>query len=400
MNSSRVLGCALKASVCLLAVMLILLPVLTQAGDGGRVLSIINAAESREQPRMSKAIALWQKRYPDAEIVFRDVSDVPMLRTALELKDPSIDLVSVQEYMGLCSRELYAAGFLQNLTAIPEIEEQLNHWIPMEGILGMRGGVIGAPQALHPHFWTVNQELFQALGLRIPEPGWTWADFFALGEQLHQLNASQNKNYALLQDASAFPYLLKQYSMNKVDVDAGKAAFDTEQFRTLLASWKGALDKGLIRPGDGFEQGPMPVDVLLRVSRGEYAGLREWPLVLPPVSEGMASYPTQSILLVLNPHSRNHEMAAHFLACYLSPEALLSEDVLTAGKLLKQQFTSPDEQDVLWLQLLARGRQEFFRADVMRPLIAELYPKFVSGLLSADDFARQMQQIADEAMGR
>lgn len=376
-----------------LAMLCLMLPWFSLAEAG--VLSIINSAEGAEQPRMRAAIARWRQRYPEGEVLFRDLPDVPMLATAMQLGDPAIDLVGVQEYMGLCSRELYANGALTNLKQHAALDQELAQWISLESIIGQQGGVFGVPQALYPYFWSVNRELFQQLGLQVPQDGWRWSDFFALGEQLHQLNTAQGSHYKLIMDR-AYPFLLNQYCMNRIDLGLGKADFDNAQFRSLMADWKKLSDRGLVQQGgDGFQGADLPPDVLIKVQPGQYSALREAPLILPPVADGMEGFPTVSMLLVLNKHSARQDMALHFLACYLSPAALLEEQLDVTGPLLKRQIEGASPEDLLWRSLLENGRQEFFDQAINRPVMVELFPQFMQGSMSVDQFAVAVQQAAD-----
>lgn len=387
-------------------------PARGESAPGGTALSIINTAEAPDHPRMQHALSMLRREYPDVGVAFSEVYDMRVPAAAMLQGDPSIDIVAVQEYGGLCSRTLYAAGALYDLYAFQDIRAQMAAWIDIDGMFGMDGGLFGVPQAVYPYVWRANAPLFEALQIPLPRADWTWQDFFSLCQAVGEINARQGTQYAVLADRS-FPYILNQYNMNHIDIGRQIAAFDTPAFAWLMDSWRAAQDMGvLLLSDDAIHLDPMPDHALLQVMQGQYDMLHDTPLVLPPRLDAADRFPAVTIALVLNRHSQNAEIAARFLSHYASPDALRAAGIENTGLLLREQAPpeygqadiSPEaavqQPDLYWLYLMEHGTQEFFDGPIIRSQMMDLYPRFMRGEVTAAQFARLMQQVADEAFAQ
>ncbi len=374
-------------------------------------LTLVNSNGLQTEPRMMTAIAMFHERYPNTEILFQDVTDARMLAASLLAGDPNYDILFVQEDGYLCSRVMQKAGALADLKQFPEIMAQLEQWINITPLISQGGQVYGIPHWMLPYGWRVNTELFEKIGFDIPPENWTWEDFFALGDQLMAYNAQTGSHYRLLNDLASVPYILKQYNANEIDIMNSSASYDSETFRMLMARWKACADARILYYGDTNRYSI--AETLFTVERIQHGTLEDTRYILPPVYDADTCYPALTQMVVLNANAADIEAAAYFIACYASPEALISSEVYSSNRYLKDWSLYPpayyeylsfrtaisEENERYWEAMLENGIQDFIFADIEVTLIMELYPMYMQGAMTLEEFASTLQRMADMALG-
>ncbi len=397
--------------------------------DGGKQLLKLPALHIRESapnritlvsvpgetsPRMKKALELFHERYPDYEVAFRYVDDPRVLATAVMAGTEGYDILGAQDTGAyVCSALLYKSGALEDLGKYEAIQAVLPEYLDMFGSTSVGGHLYGVPESIIPYVWQVNPELADALGVSVPEDGWTWEEFFGLAEKVSAYNREHGASVVLLRDnALLLPYFLTQYNCNTVDVLNGQANYEDPAFIALLEKWKAFCGEGIIR-SDGERAyscaDPMEENLLIRVLSASYSNLEEGRLILPPVFDERTKYPVNAICVEINANSAHKEACAYFLACYLSPEALTTEPVFVLGPWLKDPsryptdnrngFAISEANETVWRAVLENSVQDAFIGDLHRDQWNTLYPQLLEGAISAEQYAKTCQQRADMVLG-
>ncbi len=386
---------------------------LQRPSDPVATLTLVNAFDV-EGGRMTRAIDLFHSRHPDVEIIFRNSDNDVQLAAQMMAGDSGVDIVFVQERGGMCARAVYQSGALVDLSQNDELMGNLAHWYDVSGLISSGDAIYGVPSLIWPYAWYVNGELLDELGWEIPERGWTWEDFFALGRELAQYNQSEGTRYKLLADTE-FSYLLRQYNYNEIDIEGGKADFDNEVYRNLVSQWVEMAELDVLESVDPFSADAIPENSVFSVQFSTYLDLCTpgVNLVYPPVYAEDTRYPVFTITGVLNANSPNREVAEDFLACYVSPEAIVADPVGDVGRFLKNDADYPaeslnpavpysaltSENTAYWVDMLTNGVAEFWYGDIERIQQMELYPQLLSGEINVDQYVRILQQRADMALG-
>lgn len=376
-------------------------------------ITLVNAL-GETSARMEKTIELFHERYPDYEVVFRFVDDPRVLATAVMAGAEGYDILCAQDTGAVvCSSMLYKSGALEDLGKYEDIQALLPEFLDMFGPLSTGGHLYGVPESVSLYLWEVNQELADRLGVTVPRNGWTWAEFFELAEAVAAYNREQGASITLLKDNFLLlPYFLTQYNNTTVDVLNGQADYENPAFIELLEQWKAVCDEGLIFSDkeDSYTlHDPMGENLLLRAFSSGYYNLGTRQLILPPVFDGQTKYPANVICLELNANSTNKEACAYFLACYLSPEAILTMPLNSTGQWLKDisrgfvddrgGWEISEENQEIWRVVLENSVQNYFIGDLYRDQWNTLYPQLLEGAISAEQYAKTCQQRADMVLG-
>ena len=268
--------------------------------------------------------------------------------------------------------------------------------------MSAEGHLIGIPNFYQPYIWSLNETLAAELGVEIPRDGWTWADFFALGETVRQYNASHGTQLYLLQDqVGTLPYFLVQYNANTVDALRGTASYDDAGFIDDLTRWTQLCRDGLVL---FREQETMNSRALLYAGGAGYSSAVEGeygPLLLPPVSDRQTRYPADVVRTVLNANSPYREAAEYLLACLFTEDALRSTAFRTNnGYLLKTDMENdlkndPSGNKRVWYAMLQNAVQDYYIGDLYKDQWQHLYPQLLEGKVSPQEYAQTCQMRAE-----
>lgn len=364
--------------------------------------------------RFDRAAALFHEKYPDVELVRREMNDMETLVTEMMAGSADVDLLAVQESaMFVSSGMMLRAGALLDLNRFDSLTALKARYRDIWGWTTLDGKWFGVPESPYCPLWKVNTALAEAIGWEIPEGRWTWADFAALSERVMAYNQSAEKPIVLLKDdGGPLPYFLTEYQANHVDIPAGKADYNTDAYVGVLALWQDLCQSGLvdvpIRPVYGREalltaspNSGMPA-LLSQMGSDRY--------ILPPTETETSLYPVYDAgFLVLNANTRHLEEAVYFLACYLSPEAERTRVSEHTGKWLRDgsgytdysqwaKGTSP-ENEAAWYDALEHSAPAMYLLDISRQQYWTLLPGLLDGSVTPERFAEITQQLADMAFG-
>ncbi len=373
-------------------------------------LTILNATAYQDALYMKKAIELFHERYPNIEILFKNNFDPRVVNTGVMAGAPGYDIICVQENMEMiCSPLRYKAGAIVDLMDYEEITSLLPYYVDFFSPVMADDHMLGVPAFITPVVWSVNEELMKKLGVEVPRYGWMWDDFFALGDQVAAYNdAHPDAPMALYKEAEILPYLLTQYSNNTVDTLKGTAQYDSEVLINALEKWKGLCERGMIKFGVG-ENEPEGT-ALITMERMYYSDLQSKYIILPPSFDETTRYVTYMCAFEVCAGSPKKEESVYLLSCLLNPEVTKLRYVWETGPVLKDASAykdSPDagsinnskENEELWMRYLANSVQYYFIGDMYRDQWQVLYPQFISGEITAEQFAQTCQRRADMVLG-
>ncbi len=133
-----------------------------------------------EDERSRTAEAKMKEAYPRLAIEYRWVEDRYTLTTRFLSMDSEMDIVCFREWDGI--KGMYAAmeGALENLAAYPSLvsrrEEQFAVWknYTADDLW------YAVPHTPYQSLVFLNEVLFEKTGILLPDPHWTWDDFWAL----------------------------------------------------------------------------------------------------------------------------------------------------------------------------------------------------------------------------
>ncbi len=313
------------------------------------------------------------------------------------------DITTIQENSTFISSiDMYRAGAAVNLEEIPEIADTLARCADVFAPMSAEGHLIGIPHFYQPYIWSLNETLAAELGVEIPRDGWTWADFFALGETVRQYNASHGTQLYLLQDQmGTLPYFLVQYNANTVDALRGTANYNDAGFIDDLTRWTQLCRDRLVL---FREQETMNSRALLYANGAGYSSAVEGeygPLLLPPVFDGQTRYPADVVRTVINANSPCREAAEYLLACLFTEDALRSTAFRTNnGYLLKTDMENdlkndPSGNKCVWYAMLQNAVQDYYIGDLYKDQWQHLYPQLLEGKVSPQEYAQTCQMRAE-----
>lgn len=376
-----------------------------QAGKKADKLTLLNTFINLKQPSgyEAAAFARFYERYPDVQLAERLENEVRVIATDIMAGAEGCDITTIQENSTFISSiDMYRAGAAVNLEEIPEIADTLARCADVFAPMSAEGHLIGIPHFYQPYIWSLNETLATELGVEIPRDGWTWADFFALGETVHQYNASHGTQLYLLQDQmGTLPYFLVQYNANTVDALRGTASYNDAGFIDDLTRWTQLCRDRLVL---FREQETMNSRALLYAGGAGYSSAVEGeygPLLLPPVFDGQTRYPADVVRTVLNANSPCREAAEYLLACLFTEDALRSTAFRTNnGYLLKTDMENdlkndPSGNKRVWYAMLQNAVQDYYIGDLYKDQWQHLYPQLLEGKMSPQEYAQTCQMRAE-----
>lgn len=374
-------------------------------------LTIVDGPELSE-PAMEVAIELFNEKYPNVEVVRREILDNRVLATEMMADEGGVDVFSMQGLYGMTPAPgLLANGAIIDLTDMPEMQSLREDYRDIWSLVSTHGRQYGVLWDVHLDLYKVNAELAEAVGWEIPAGVWTWDDFDALADKVHAYNQTAEMPIYLAGE-NVLTNMRWQYEASHLDYYLGVAEFQTEEYLQLLGRIQDLCAKGLIYiPSPTDLNQDMPKNALLWATNGALRLLHSDTYVLPPVYE--PDNPTFLVdvwPLMANANSKYPEEAAYFLACYASVEATSQQFYLNYGQWLKDKTLYTEYQDryappsehneALYNFVLEHGVPMLRDLDLMRLQITEgLLDMLMNGEITPQEYADAMQQKADMLIG-
>lgn len=378
-------------------------------GENSKTLTIVNAGGSMQ---FDAAINLFHEKYPDVNVVSRNIDDCRIVATEIMGGKEGIDLIGMQEAMMVISAGLLLkSGALLDLNQFEELTALKDEYRDIFGPVTISGHWYAVPQSYCQHPWQVNERLAEQIGWEIPTSRWTWDDFKALAEKVKAWNETAESPIYLLQDDNPLlPYFFQEYQANHVDTFNGKADYQSETYLELLRMWKQLQDDGLLYTLPKLLGKAMQRNVLLYAYRTNLPSMGQGRYIYPPTETLDSRIPVYSIpCIALNANTPHLEEAVYLLACYLSPEAASRAYYWNDGQLLRDRSlynTEPEwgmnvseENEALWNEMMTQGVPQLYLLDISRQQWNTLLPGLLEGTVSPEQFAAISQQLADMALG-
>lgn len=364
------------------------------------------------EPAMAVAIEMFNEKYPDVEVVRREILDNRVLATEMMADEGGVDVFSMQGMYGMTpAAGLLANGAVVDLTDMPEMQALRDDYRDIWGLVSAHGRQYGVVWSVDTALFQVNPRLAEAVGWEIPTGIWTLEDFDVLADKVYAYNQTAEKPIYLAGN-NVLEHMRVSYEATHLDYYLGTADFQTEEYLGFLERYQELTAKGLIyiQPPRSLSR-DMPADTLLWAEEKSLASMGNDTYVLPPVTDADDPvYLVDNWPLMVNANSHHPEEAAYFLACYASVEAESQNFYPGNGQLLKdkslyakQQLlgTPPSEQnEYLYNFVLEHGVPQLRDLDLMRLQITEgLIEQLINGEITPQEYADAMQQKADMLLG-
>ena len=372
---------------------------------GAEVTEQLTVVNVRSSDRLTKAIEMFNERYPHIRIVQVSNSSDHQLMADIMAGKGNADIVFSQINGGADPQLMAKAGAVVNLAEYDEFMENLAQWYDVSGLVGSDDYVYCVAESSRIYSWSYNATILNAVGIPLPQENWIWDDFFEIGRKIAQYNQENGKNYKLLGE-NGTPYLVLQYHNNTMKLLEGTASYDNETFRSLISQWKEMEQLGLVgRSGTGAFN--------VNSSGMAYSGLLQNQLIYPPVVDENTRWPVNTITGVVNANCENIEAAVYFMTCFISPEAMTTGQFASSGKLIADDSLYPEgslepdsyrhtptaENAAYWQRMIENGVAELMYNDVLRTFVKELYPQYLNDEIDLDTMLRMLQQRADMMLG-
>lgn len=349
------------------------------------------------------AIDLFHDVYPQTALQFSGMGN--MLGNATSIQADEYDLLCISS--GNYSLDnLVRSGAILPLDGEASIIEAKDDIIDLWNLCSSQGKLYMIPIGIRMYVWTINPSLFEQVGIPIPDSSWTLTDFFAMGEELAQVNAEKGTHYTLLYDSmdTGLPYILKSYLINHMVDGTGKIDLDADEFTHLIDCYLSLRNAGLIVEHQAGEQDNSAQSLFRIECPINYNDLQDCVLVLPPMENGDTRYLMDIDGMVLGSRAPHPEEAAQFMACYLSPENVAGLQSLQLGPILVDQdawrtsdrrfmLTPPQEVETIWRNMAQYGIVNNLGTDAEYTLKYELYPHLVNGEIDTHTFVEKLTQI-------
>ena len=375
-------------------------------GETGKsTLTIVNHRSTWN--RMKIATDLFHEKYPNVEIVEREMDDGAVIATEMMAGSDGIDLVGIQDaYMPISVGTLLRTGAILDLNQFEELVSLKENYRDIFGMVSISGHWFATPDIPRAHFWRVDINLAKALGWEPPEGRWSWQEFMELAERVKEYNETAEKPmYLLRDDNNLYPYFFHEYQANHVNAYEGVADYTSGAYIHLLEMWKYLNDNHLIDPTPKTSSSTT-LNVLLYADKIARLGMGSSTYVLPPTESEESLYPIYGIgTLCLNANTRHLEEAVYFLSCYMSVEAV-SYAYANGGQWLidvegadDAHVGVSDRNAALWNDMIEHGTPELYLYDISRQQSNTLLPGLLDGSVTPEQFAQISQQLADMMLG-
>lgn len=374
-----------------------------------KTITIVNSVGNFDQ--FEEAVSMFHEKYPDIQIVERNIDDPRIIATEIMSGAEGIDIVGLQDSnMPISAALLLKSGALVDLNQFLDLVALKDEYRDIWGAVTIDGRWYAVPEGIEQNLWCVNLQLAEKIGWEPPVGRWTWDDFTALAEKVLAYNQTADSPIYLLQeDTFLLPYFFHEYQANHVQPFNGIANYMSDQYISLLKMWKQLNDDNLICSAPSvFDQSFRP-NALLHAQRMSLNSLNTDCYIYPPTESVTSAIPAYTFNLALNANSPNLEEAAYFLTCYMSPESVAKTFYWSHGQWLcnKELYTKTENifgfvseaNETLWNEALTATAPELYLLDIMIKQGSALLPSLLEGTISAEEFAAVSQQMADIVLG-
>lgn len=375
-------------------------------------LTLVNIISGEDSIKATKAVELFNERYPDVEVVFRTIDDYRVLSTELMSGEPGIDVFEAQTtWLDLPPSMLVQKGYVKDMTDDPVMQAIRKEYRDIWGLVSADGHQYGVPDLTDYQLWQVNTELAAQLGWKIPELRWTWDDFESLAYKVDEWNQTAGNGHIYLID-DYFIWIYFDYEANHVSPYNGTADFETNTFIHLLDMYKWLMDHELINLNARYLSDDLLPNTLLgsKCISGYRCGHGMW--ILPPTENDESVYQVWITCYCANANSPYAEEAAYMLDCFASSKVtglvpyyydgqwLLDKSAYTTDNWAVYQGDSLDESITRRIDYLMEHCIQRVSIPGMENLfLIQLRPLLDSGEMSEQEFAQRIQEYADMFFG-
>ncbi|MDO4357738.1 MAG: ABC transporter substrate-binding protein [Clostridia bacterium] len=361
-----------------------------------------------DYPSVAHAVELFHERYPDVQVAQRTEYDERVLSAALMSGAPGYDIVftggGASDFLSPLS---WASGAMLDLAQYPEVTQHLPAYQINFDSWQVGDALYGVPLYFSPNFWQIDLEIAAAAGVERPGRDWTWADLAQMADQLEACNRANGTDYKLLTDSPILPFFMQQYTTNALDVEHMTIDYRSEDLRDLLALYRDWHDRGLLTAF--ADSAPSLFTAEYGMS---FVDLYAPDVLIPPaIRAGDRPLSSAAPSIHVNSNTGDPEMAAYFVACVLNPESEQCNELVFNGPSLKddsgyavgeiaQYYGMPSEETLaLWSELAEHSLTEVFINDLYREQADILFPKYLAGEMSAEEFQQTCQRRSDMILG-
>ena len=374
-----------------------------------KTLTIVNLGAN---DRFQAAVDKFHEKYPDVNVVSRSIDDSRVVATEMMSGKEGIDIIGIQDTNTFISAGLLLkSGALLDLNQFEELTALKDEYRDIFGSVTIDGHWYAFLDDCWQFPWRVNETLANQLGWEIPTGRWTWDDFMALAEKVKAWNETVESHMYLLQDENfLLPYFLWEYQANHVNLFAGEAAYQSDDYIQLLKMWKQLNDDELLYSSSLAMNTDMARNVLLYTAYVGFPDMGRNRYIYPPTETLESRIPVYALpAITLNANTPYLEEAVHFLACYMSPDVASKAFYWNNGQMLKDGSLyskeldwgtgASEENEQLWNDMLTQGAPDLCLYDISRQQSDTLLPGLLEGTVSPEQFAAISQQLADMALG-
>ena len=267
-------------------------------------------------------------------------------------------------------------------------------------VCSYKGKILGVPLfSVEVSCWEVDAYLQADMNIKLPQEQWTWEQFYEIAQKTHKDTDWDGKPdvYALIQPG-VIPPFMDTYECENVDYIKGKVSFRNQEFIKLLKMWKRVLDEGLVLTKKRGE--PLDNEKVFFKER-KFGSVIKYPRILipKPVIKNRGAYPTYVQMLCVNKNSENIDKAVELLAYLISPDiqlkrpfAGLYSDVSKYDFTIRNTEAEPiDEKGIALLKDIRKQGVRSYHNKGLRSFQEEIIAKFISGQISAEEAAKQIE---------
>lgn len=273
---------------------------------------------SRFHIDFKEAVEVFKKANPNCDIVykFKGIND---LKVSVMAGNKDMDIIYVDSFTFF---DFVRSGAAISLDRYQNIREQLTYMSDgIENLCKFNDKLVGVPAWIEMYAWETNQELLDKIGSDLPEENWDWYDFYEYAKLARRdINGDGTKDTYIIEGRADYPPFLQQYNSAYIDLVEGKASFNNDEFKSLLALWKKMWDEDLIMASNKYLSIKMKDNIVFNSCLCSLA-MAEKTIINPPALwEGQKSYPARLNLLCINSFSPKKDLAAEFLSVFCSKE--------------------------------------------------------------------------------
>ncbi len=395
--------------------------------------------------RSDYADRLHKEKHPDINIVYDVNGETRSVTANLFAGDPSLDIIAYCENEGFSPHYPAVNGALVDLLQYDGIAERADDYYDSFVERFMYDGELFAiPYSCEPYMWYANPQLFDEMGMDLPEDTWTWDDYFELGETVFEYNIENGTDYLMMFCTTDY-YPLIQFAANTVDYANGTHEFGSEAFREIVEKWKYLFDIGVVASSWTYDFDSIDFsryhhgsrvkpDALLSVQQPcnmNVSGIIVEPdevineacafrLVMPPADEGMKRGVDAGRSIGIAKTSTMKEEAAYWLYSYMSyatPEKQKGEEfeipscIGNGGVLFKNdawmnyahEWVAIENSWLLenldyWEMYVQDSAMKYYN-DLTRAVTYQYWNQLVAGEITEDEYIDMCVKLADQYLG-